>query len=344
MYSGNDAAVVEKALEAKSSRWHVLLATWLGEMFDGMDASIFVLVLFPALSELLNTKSHSEVGVYGSIILATFMIGWAVGGIGFGILADHIGRARTLFYTILLYAIFTGLCALSHNWQEMAFYRFLVGCGIGGEISIGGVMMAECWQGKSRLHATGVMCSSFGCGYLVAAFLNLVIGGAGWRWLFLVGVAPALLTAYIRAKLKEPVQYELIAEYKKRLRQKPKAELSAEERQLLSFTLPQVFSKENIGKTLLVSALASTAIVGYWAVLSWIPPWINQLVGNMAVQERSYTAIALNLGSITSALLVGVFIQILGRKLSFFITFVGALVCALGLFITTHSYSNTVLI
>src|SRR5271170_5859318 len=118
------------ALDRKS-QWHVLLATWLGEMFDGMDASIFVLVLFPALSELLNTKSHSIVGLHGSYILATFMVGWAIGGIGFGILADYIGRARTLVYTILLYAIFTGLCALSHNWQEMAIYRFLVGCGIG---------------------------------------------------------------------------------------------------------------------------------------------------------------------------------------------------------------------
>ncbi len=210
----------------RSSQWHVLTATWLGEMFDGMDASIFVLVLFPALSELLNTKSHSIVGVHGSYILATFMVGWAIGGIVFGILADHIGRARTLVYTILLYAIFTGLCALSHNWQEMAFYRFLVGCGIGGEISIGGVLMAESWQGKSRLHATGLMCSSFGFGYLVASFLNLLVGGLGWRWLFLVGIVPALLTAYIRANLKEPVQYEFVAECKKRLRSKPRHELS----------------------------------------------------------------------------------------------------------------------
>ena len=215
--------------QIESSRWHVLAATWLGEMFDGMDASIFVLVIFPALSELLATKSHSVVGVYASIILATFMLGWAVGGIGFGILADYIGRARTLVYTILLYAIFTGLVRLSHNWQEMAIYRFLVGCGIGGEISIGGVLMAECWRGKSRLHATGVMASSFGCGYLVASLLNLFLGGLGWRWLFVAGIVPALLTAYIRAKLKEPVQFELMREYKQRLRAKPKAELTVQE-------------------------------------------------------------------------------------------------------------------
>jgi MFS family permease len=320
------------------SRWHVLLATWLGEMFDGMDASIFVLVLFPALSELLNTKSHSVVGVHGSYILATFMVGWALGGIVFGVLADQIGRARTLVYTILLYAVCTGLCGLSHTWQEMAFYRFLVGCGIGGEISIGGVLMAECWRGKSRLHATGAMCTSFGFGYIVAALLNLVLGSIGWRWLFLAGVVPAILTAYIRAKLKEPAQFELMREYKKRLRAKPKGELTDEEAALLKPTLPQVFSKENLGRTVLSMCLASTAIVGYWAVLAWIPPWINQLTGGAAVQERSMAAIALNLGAIVSAFLTGAFVIGLGRRATFAMYYVGALACCLGMFLSTKSF------
>ncbi len=346
MSSKNDSLALETKLDvaSQSSRWHVLLATWLGEMFDGMDASIFVLVLFPALSELLNTKSHSVVGVHGSMILATFMVGWAVGGMGFGILADHIGRARTLVYTILLYAVFTGFCALSHTWQEMAFYRFLVGCGIGGEISIGGVLMAECWQGKSRLHATGVMCSSFSFGYLAASFLNLIVGGLGWRWLFVIGVVPALLTAYVRTKVKEPAQYELMAEYKKRLRAKPKSELSAKEAELLAFTFPQIFNRENIGKTMLVTALASTAIVGYWAVISWIPPWINQLVGTAAVKERSVVGMALNIGGIISALLAGSIVLRFGRKTAFRICFVGALITCLGTFLTTKAYGDALVI
>jgi len=342
--SADSQSRLSATAQIESSRWHVLLATWLGEMFDGMDASIFVLVIFPALSELLATKSHSVVGVYASVILATFMLGWAVGGIGFGILADYIGRARTLVYTILLYAIFTGLCALSHNWQEMAIYRFLVGCGIGGEISIGGVLIAECWRGKSRLYATGVMTSSFGTGYLVASLLNLFLGGLGWRWLFVAGIVPALLTAYIRAKLKEPAQFELMREYKQRLRAKPKSEWSAQEAELLKFTFPQIFNGKNISKTILVTALASTAIVGYWAVLSWIPPWINQLTGTAAVQERSIVAIALNIGAIISCLLTGALVTRFGRRASFCGSFFGALVCCLGMFLTTKAFSTTLLV
>lgn len=307
-------------------------------MFDGMDASIFVLVLFPALSELLHTQSHSVVGVHGSFILATFMVGWAVGGTVFGILADHIGRAKTLVYTILLYAVFTGLCGLSHTWQEMAFYRFLVGCGIGGEISIGGVLMAECWRGNSRLHATGAMCTSFGFGYLVAALLNLFLGSLGWRWLFFAGVVPAFLTAYIRVRLKEPVQFELTREYKKRLKEKPKAELTADEAALLRSPLTELFNKENRGRVFLSVCLASTAIVGYWAVLSWILPWINQLTGTAAVHERSLAAVCLNIGAIVSAAMSGLIVTFFGRRTSFCLSFLGALVSCLGMFLTTKVF------
>ncbi len=309
-----------------------------------MDASIFVLVLFPALSELLATKSHSVVGMHGSFILATFMIGWATGGIIFGILADHIGRARTLVYTILLYAIFTGLCGLSHSWQEMAFYRFLVGCGIGGEISIGGVLMAEYWRGNSRLHATGAMCTSFGFGYLVAALLNLAVGGLGWRWLFFAGIVPAFLTAYVRAKLKEPVQFELMREYKKRLRAKSKSDLTADEAAILQFPLWQLFNKDNRGRIILAVCLASTAIVGYWAVLAWIPPWINQLTGTTATQERSMAAIALNIGTIVSSLLAGTIVTYFGRRISFCLSFSGAFTCCMGMFLTTQKFSDVLLL
>ncbi len=322
---------------------HVLLATWLGELFDGMDASIYVLVLFPALSELLNTTSHSNVGIVGSVILAIFMLGWACGAIVFGILADYIGRARTMVLTILVYALCTGLCALAHNWWELAFYRFLVGCGIGGEISIGAVMLAECWKGRARLHATAIMSTSFGFGYLTAALLNLAIGHLGWRWLFVVGIAPALLTVYIRAKLREPEQFQAVQKVKKQLRQKPKSELTPSEKHLLSFTLPEIFAPHTIAKTLTVIALASTAIIGYWAVLSWIPAWINQLTGTLAVHERSTAAIALNLGAILAAGLGGVVIDRLGRPLAFRFAFIGALLSCIGMFLSVKAFGPALL-
>ncbi len=333
--------LLDKLVNAKAvsnSSWHVLLATWLGELFDGMDASIFVLVLFPALSELTGSTSHSTIGLVGSVLLAIFMLGWACGAVVFGILADNIGRARTLVVTILLYAICTGLCALSHNWGELAFYRFLVGAGIGGEISIGAVMLSECWRGSARLHATAAMGTSFGFGYLAAALLNLVLGNLGWRWLFLAGVVPALVTVYIRAKLSEPEQFQLVRQLKRQLKGKPKSELTQEEARLMAFTFPEIFAKDNRGKIMVVVGLASTAIIGYWAVLSWIPAWVNQLTGTLAVQERSTTAIAMNCGAIFFVVFAGFLVHWLGRVNAFRFAFAGALLTAWGMFLSVKAF------
>ncbi len=325
------------------SPWHVLAATWLGTFFDGLDATIYVMVLVPALTELLKTTSHAEMGIVGSYVLAIFMIGWAVGSAIFGMLADHIGRARTLTITILLYAICTGLCATAHTWQELAFYRFLVGCGIGGEIGIGGVLLAEAWKGRARLHAAAAMVSAFGVGYLATSLLNLWLGGYGWRWLFVAGVVPALLTVYLRAKLKDPPEFEFLAERKKRAKSKPAGERSEEEKKLLQPTFPALFTKETLPKTGVIIAMAGSAIMGYWAVLSWIPPWVNQLVGTAAVQERSITTIALNLGLVVSAIIGGWYVRILGRSLAFRIGSLASFLCCVGMFLTVKSFGPTLL-
>ncbi len=337
-----NAAEAHKAA-ISNSKWHVLLATWLGELFDGMDASIFVLVMFPAVSELLGTTSHSIVGQYGSFIMAIFMLGWAVGAIVFGILSDNIGRTKTMIITILLYAICTGLCATSQNWWELAFYRFLVGCGIGGEISIGAVMISEYWHGRSRLHAVAALNTSFGCGYLMAALLNLGLGAIGWRWLFLAGVAPALITLYIRTKLKEPEQFTVVKELKDQLRRKDKSALTADQTQLIRFTLFELFSAENRFKVLTVIGLASTTIVGYWAVLSWIPAWINQLTGTAAVVERSQAAVIMNIGAILAAAAGGLILTKIEKSTAFRLTFIGALVCCLGMFLSVKEFGPALL-
>lgn len=183
-HAANQSSAVdesEKSPFTGPSRWHVLLATWLGGVFDGMDSSIFAMVLFPCLSELLHTSSHSVVGQHGSYIISLFMLGWAVGAMFFGSLADHIGRSKTLTITILLYAVCTGLCAWAHNWQELGLYRFLVGAGIGGEMGIGAVLLNECWPGKTRVYAVGAMATSLGFGYFLTAILNLWLGAGGGR-------------------------------------------------------------------------------------------------------------------------------------------------------------------
>jgi MFS family permease len=328
----------------QASKWHAFVAAWLGAFFDGLDATIYVMVLVPALSELLGTKSHAAIGQYGSYVLAIFMLGWATGAIVFGMLADRIGRAKTMMITILMYALCTGLCTFAHSWQELAFYRFLVGCGIGGEIGIGGVILSETWRGKSRLHAMGVMVSAFGWGYLATSLLNLCFGSMGWRLLFLVGVTPALLTFYVRAKLKDTEEFRFLSEARRRAKLKPPALRNVHEKELVRNTLTCLFTAANLRKTFTVVAMASSCIMGYWAVLAWIPAWINQITGTEAIAERSLTTIVMNIGLITCGMFGGKLVDLFGRKRCFFISSVASYFACVGMFTTVKSFGPVVLV
>jgi MFS family permease len=330
--------------EAGPLPWHVLIATWLGGVFDGMDSSIFAMVLFPALSELLHTQSHTLVGQYGSYIIALFMLGWALGAMAFGALADHIGRARTLTITILLYAICTGLCAFASNWWELGICRFLVGAGIGGEMGIGAVLLSEVWPAKTRVYAVSALATSLGVGYLLTAGLNLALGEMGWRYLFMAGIVPAFLTVYMRFKLREPEEFVRAKDIR------DKASKSAGNSVIdtmvtnASACFRELFNDENRGKTLSVAAVASVAIVCWWAVIAWIPAWINQLTGELAVEQRSHAMFTKDIGMILSGLLGGVAIRYLGYRLAMAVSFVLAFALSVGMFQTVHSFGPHMLL
>lgn len=322
--------------------WHALLATWLGGVFDGMDSSIFAIVLFPALSELLQTNNHASIGVHGSYVIALFMLGWALGAIFFGSLADKIGRTKTLTLTILLYAFCTGLCACAHSWWELGIYRFLVGAGIGGEMGVGAVLLSECWPNKSRLYAVGAMATSLGFGYLLTALLNLVLGPYGWRWLFVAGIAPAFLTVYIRTKLKESAHFESVQERRNHILAKADYERTEQEQKLLSGGVADLFNKANFRKTLIVSMLTSSAIIGWWSVLAWIPAWINQITGLLAINERSSVMFCKDFGMILSGILGSWMIVKLGYRKTMGLSFILALFTTVSMFLSIKGFTPAI--
>lgn len=319
--------------------WHVLLATWLGGVFDGFDSSIFAMVLFPAVSELIGSKDPASVGQFGSYIIAMFLVGWAIGAAFFGWLADRIGRAKTLTITILVYALCTGLCAAAHSWWEMGLYRFLVGAGIGGEMGIGAVLLTECWPKKSRVHAVGFMATSLGVGYLLTASLNLMLGGFGWRWLFIAGIAPAFLTLYIRSKLKEPDNFTRMQSAREEAKNTLHEERTEEQHELMKSTFSALVSKENLRKTCIVSMLTSCAIIAWWAVLSWIPSWINQITGDLAVEQRSHVMFFKDIGMILSGILGGLIITKLGYRKCMGWTFALAFIATVTMFMSFKTFT-----
>lgn len=152
-------------------QWLVLFVAWLGWVFDAMDATIYAIVLHPALHELLQAGAaggavtDEQIGWYGGMVFSIFLIGWAIGGIGFGMAADYFGRTKTLIITILIYAVFTGLAAFAQEWWHLAIYRFLTALGIGGEWAAGAAIVAETWSEDKRARAAGILQSAWAAGF-----------------------------------------------------------------------------------------------------------------------------------------------------------------------------------
>src|SRR5215510_7170478 len=188
------------------------LAAWGGWALDGMDASIYALVLSPALTELLPRSgievSQGTVGYYGSVLQALFLLGWGLSMV-WGPIADRFGRVRTLMLTILCYSLFTFLCGLVTNIWQLAAFRLLAGIGIGGEWSMGGTFVAEEWPEDRRKAGAGYMHTGYYFGFFLAALANYVIGARyGWRVLFMFGGVPALLVSFIRYGVRESARWE----------------------------------------------------------------------------------------------------------------------------------------
>jgi MFS family permease len=309
-------------------QWRVLICACLGWAPDIMDGYLFAIILFPTMSELLGTTESSVIGWYGGIVLSIFMVGWAAGGLIFGPIADRYGRARTMALTILIYAGFTGLCGIAGSWQELAIYRFITGLGIGGEWAAGAALIAESWPATSRAKAAGIMQASGGIGFFLASLLYLFIGPYGWRWVFALGVLPAIVAFYIRKSLEEPSRWV-------------NAKTSGNR-------FASLFTKPTRRDVLVGTALAFIATFGYQGAIQWVPSWVSDLLHAQGVRsvipQVSLITAVLNGGGIVGCLCFPFFAEWYGRKGALAIYFLGASVAVPATFFFIQDFALAALV
>jgi len=186
-------------------QWRSGIAAWLGWTFDGLDMHLYTLVSAPFVAQLLGGLStrHQDVGRYSSIIQGAFLFGWALGGGFFGRIGDRLGRSRTLALTVLTYAAFTGLSFFAQSWWHLMIFRFLAALGVGGEWAVGASLLSETWPRRWRPWIAAVLQTGVNVGVLLACLSNVILANAPPRYLFLVGVLPALLVFWIRRAVPE---------------------------------------------------------------------------------------------------------------------------------------------
>jgi MFS family permease len=217
----NDAPADRHSASPEKIAWWKELTRY--QLFDTMDQQLFNLARKPAITELLTTKgapppASGIVAEQGGVSTMIFMIGWALGGIFFGILGDRIGRAKTMMLTVLCYSAFTGLSALSVGVADFAFYRFLTGLGVGGQFAVGVALVAEVMSDRARPFALGWLQSLSAGGNMLAALASIGLGmleeagfiASAWRMMFLIGLAPAVLAIPIFLRLKEPERWKAV--------------------------------------------------------------------------------------------------------------------------------------
>lgn len=245
--------------------WFVMLVASAAWFFDCLDQRLFSLARIPALTSLLHGASPGDIQAAGKEVTAIFLVGWGVGGMIFGALGDRHGRAKMLTATVLLYSTCTGLTFFSQTWWDFAIFRFLTGVGVGGVFGLAVALIAETVPDGARTGALGTLQVLSTIGNVSAGLVKMLIDylettgtitpGAGWRWMFLVGVLPAFLVILIRKGLHEPAPW---------LRLKAEGRLPTG-----SIWAPYaaLLKEARWRHNLLVGAvLASTGVIGLWAI------------------------------------------------------------------------------
>ncbi|MGA3307708.1 MAG: MFS transporter [Xanthobacteraceae bacterium] len=327
------------------SQWRTLIATNLGWLFDGFEVYALFLTVGPAMRTLLDPSQFSQIPAYAGTVVAITLLGWGIGGLCGGILADYIGRKRTMIYAILAYSILTGLTALSFDWISFALLRFLVGMAIGSEWATGSSMMAELWPQNARGKGAGLMQCGLGLGFFLASFVWLFVGSLGpsaWRYMFLVGILPALFTLWIRSSIEESQAWQEVDARRRqaRGRQRSGAALAADDRALIRFTIADLFAEpETRRRTILVFLMSLSTTLAWWGISSWVPPYIGSIAAKAqlpAQQWASYAGMAYNVGAILGYVSFGFLADSFGRKPITMFYYAAALLLTPALFLWTQ--------
>lgn len=305
------------------SQWNTLIASNLGWLFDGYETYALVISVGVALHQLLDPSQYPQIPTYAGVVIAFTLLGWGIGGLIGGVIADYIGRKRTMLLAILTYSIMTGLSAFAWDWWSFAIMRFLVGVCIGSEWVTGTSIVAELWPDKNRGKGVGLMQTGFGVGFFLASvawyFINPV-GPNAWRVMFLLGVVPALLTLWIRRSIPESERWERVNEQRSAAtaRERTGAALSENEKALARFTVADLFAEPEIRRRVILAFLMSLATTfAFWGISAWTPPYVAAAAAKAGLPAQlwaSYAAMANNGGAIIGYAAFGFIADAYGRK------------------------------
>lgn len=302
------AAIPQDCEKVSGYAWKALAGSAIGYAMDGFDLLILGFML-PAISADL----HLSAGQAGSLVTWT-LIGAVAGGIVFGSLSDHFGRIRVMTWTIMLFAVFTGLCAFAQGYWDLLAYRTIAGIGLGGEFGIGMALAAEAWPANKRARVSSYVALGWQLGVLGAALLTpLLLPHIGWRGMFMVGILPAVVAWVIRNRLHEPEVFVRKAKVK--------------DAKLKAFQL-LVKDRRTMRTSLGIVILCAVQNFGYYGIMIWMPSFLANKLGFNLTKSAMWTSVTI-LGMMAGIFVFGQIADRIGRKPSFLLFQAGAVAMVL---------------
>ena len=325
--------------------WFVFSMASLAWLFDCLDQQIFLIARNDALSNLLPKETTPEViKEYGFTATSIFLIGWATGGMIFGSVGDRIGRAKTLTMTVLLYSMFTGLSAFSQGWVDFAVYRFLTGLGVGGVFGLAVALVADGLPSRARTGALGTLQALSAFGNITAGLVGILVGylvstkqieaASSWKYMFLVGAVPAFLCVFLVIKLKEPEAWVI-------------ARKEGRATGVKFGSYGTLFGELEWRRSALFGMLLCiVGVIGVWGIGFMSPELVKDVITRnlreQGIEESaipgmtkgwvSFNMICQNIGAFCGMLSFTWLAQRIGRKKTFAIGFVAAMVATIGYF------------
>ncbi len=309
--------------EATPAQRRTLLAAALGWMLDAFDVMLYALVVAHIMRDLHMSKA--TVGLLNTLML----LASGIGGLLFGVIADRIGRARALSLSILTYSIFSFASGLSQSILQLAVFRTCLGLGMGGEWNTGATLVAETWPSHLRARALSMVQSSWAIGYALAALVaGVMLRFANWRYVFFVGVLPALVTLWIRRRVPESEMWRN-PHAEEKVSAPPSRLPVARGREQITLTLWDIFRPPLLRNTLALVLVNFFGLFAWWGLFTWIPPYLSLPVEQggrgFGVLSTTGLLLALNLlGMLPGYLLFGPAADRFGRKGAFVLYFVAA--------------------
>ncbi|MGH8636958.1 MAG: MFS transporter [Burkholderiales bacterium] len=323
--------------------WLVVIIASAGWLFDCMDQRLFILARESAITELLGPgAAAAAVKQYSGYATTALILGWATGGIVFGMMSDKWGRVKTMTVTLLVYSGFTGLSGLSQNWIDFTIYRFLVGLGVGGMFGAATTLVAESVPGRIRAVALGALQALSAMGNIIGSLIslqvqpgaeNLLWGYSGWRLLFFVGILPALLIVPIVFTLKEPEAWT-----------RAKADAARGVHKSVGSPVELFRSPRWRRNSIVGLMLGVSGMFGLWGIGFFSPELISTALAGSPQETidtvRGWGTALQDVGSFLGMVTFTAVASLVSRRLAFFFAFLGGMVITAFVFNSLESATD----